>query len=218
MLAEALAFPRADDDWLVTVLIGGVLTLLGFLVLPVVLVNGYLLRVLAAAVTGEETPPRFSDWVDLFVDGLLVIVVQFVYVGVPSFVLSLLVAVAFGFGTVGPTLGVLLVLAVGGVVLAAVYLLPAALANFARTGNLADAFDLRTVARAALTTDYALAVVLAIAVSVVLGFIGGLLLVVLVGAFVLFYVQVVAYHLFGQGFARGIGLEAPAEEPVRTAG
>lgn len=218
MLAEALAFPRADDDWLVTVLIGGVLTLLGVLVLPIVLVNGYLLRVLGAAVTGDETLPRFSDWLDLFIDGLLVVVVQFVYVGVPTFVLGFVATMAFGFGAVGPTLGALLVVAVGAVVLAAAYLLPAGLANFARTGNLADAFDLRTVARAALTVEYALAVVLAIAVSVVLGIVGGLLLVVLVGAFVLFYVQVIAYHLFGQGFARGLGLEAPAEEPVRTAG
>lgn len=32
-----------------------------------------------------------------------------------------------------------------------------------------------------------------------------LLSVVLVGVFVLFYLQVVVFHLFGQGFARGLG-------------
>ena len=61
MLGDALSFPRNDDDWLETVLIGGVLSILGVLVVPAILVNGYLLRVLEAAVADEETPPRFED-------------------------------------------------------------------------------------------------------------------------------------------------------------
>lgn len=221
MLSEALSVPRAGDDWLETVLIGGVLSILGFLVLPVFVVNGYLLRVLRAGVEGDETPPSFTDWVDLFVDGLLMLVVQFVYVGLPTAFLGFIVAAFAVITTVSTsysprpgsmalagglaTLAVLLVAV--GILLVAGYLLPAALANFARTGDFAAAFHLRTVLRAAFSVDYFVALVLVIAVSLVLGVVGGLLVFVLVGIFVLFYLQMVVYYLFGQGFARGLGLE-----------
>jgi len=229
MLFEALAFPRAGDDWLETLLVGGVLSLLGVLVVPAIVVNGYLVRVLRAGVEGDETLPRFTDWVDLFVDGLLVLLVELVYVGVTTFVLAGLVFVGVALGWVTAAVGVrgpvrtlgaiygsaLLLVGLFGFLLAA-YLLPAALANFARTDDVVAAFHLGTVARAAFTADYLVAVVLAIAVSVVLGVVGGLLLLVLVGVFVLFALQVVVYHLFGQGFARGLAsraVEQPAAEP-----
>lgn len=224
MLAEAFSFPRRDDDWLVTVLIGGVLTLLGFLVIPAILVNGYLLRVTRAAVRGEAEPPAFDDWGELLVDGVLVWVVELVYVGVPGLLLALIMGtfVVITAVTTSTTVGVapraatgialvvgLALLAVLGTLLVvAAYLLPAALANFARTGDVLAAFHLGTVARAAFSVDYLVAVLLAIVVAVVLGTVGGFLSVILIGVFVLFYMQLVIYHLFGQGFARGHG---PAE-------
>lgn len=232
MLSEALDFPRAGDEWLETVLIGGVLSILGFLVLPVFVVNGYLLHVLEAGVRGDETPPRFTDWVDLFVDGLLVLVVQFVYVGLPAVFFTVVVG-SFAVITAvttsasprpGPTaaaggLVTLAVLLVLGLVLAlAAYLLPAALANFAWTGEFGGAFHLRTVARAAFSADYLVAVLLVIVVSIVLGVVGGLLVFVLVGIFVLFYLQMVVYYLFGRGFAGGLGLEPAADEAAEATG
>lgn len=223
MLSESLEFPRASDDWLQTVLIGGVLSLLGFLVIPAILVNGYLLRALRAGVEGEPSPPAFDDWGELLVDGVLVWVVELVYVGIPAFLLfvvigsfALVAGVSSSMGAapdpgVGAVVGGLVALVFGlAVVLLLVvagYLLPAALANFALTGEFTAAFDLRTVARAAFSVDYLTAMVLVIAVSLVLGFVGAMLSVILVGVFVLFYLQVVVYHLFGQGFARGLGLE-----------
>lgn len=223
MLSEALTFPREDDDWLETVLIGGVLSLLGVLIVPAILVNGYLLRVMTAAVEGEETPPRFEDWADLFVDGLLVWFVQLVYVGVPAFLLTLVVGSFLVVASVststgappepGPAAGAgvllaLAILAILGIVLVlAAFLLPAALANVARTGDVTAAFHLRTIAGAAFSADYVVALVLVVAVSIVLGSIGAALTVVVVGIFVLFYLQVVIYHLFGQGFASGLADE-----------
>lgn len=211
MLSEALAFPRADDDWLKTVLIGGVLSIFSFLIIPGIVINGYLLRVTRAAVESDETPPRFEDWVDLFVDGLLVWIVQFVFVGLPVLLLALVGAFGYGFAVVGPDVAGLLVLVAVVVLLVIAYVLPAAIANFALTGEFTAAFDLRTVTRAAASMDYLVAILLVIAVSIVLGFIGGLLTIILVGVFVLFYLQMVIYHLFGQGFARGVGLESSAE-------
>ena len=228
MLREALVFPRSDDDWLETVLIGGVLSLLGVLLVPAIFVNGYLLRVMGAAVRVEENAPRFEDWGDLFVDGLLVWVVELVYVGLPTVFLvfvvgsfTLVTSVSSSAGA-GPTpwttagaglvVAVVLLAVVGILLLLAAFLLPAALANFARTGDVGAAFHLRTVAGAAFTGEYVIAVLLAIGVSVVLGLVGSVLSVMVVGFFVLFYLQVVVYHLFGQGFAAGLGVEADGND------
>lgn len=233
MLSKALEFPRTDEDWLQTVLIGGVLSVLGFLVIPVIIVNGYLLRVLRAGVEGDPTPPRFEDWGDLLVDGILLWIIQFVYIGIPAFLMALVVGSFAVIATVTTSTGadpsgsavaaggivtLLALLAVGLLLLVATYLLPAALANFARTGEFTAAFHLRTVARAAFSVDYLVAVVLVIAVSIVLGFIGGLLVLILVGIFVLFYLQMVVYHLFGQGFAAGLDLEPAAAATDEPAG
>lgn len=69
-----------------TVLAGGLLVAFGFLVLPSVLVAGYLLRVLRA---DEESPvPSFGDVRALLVDGLRAYGVWFVYAVVPLSLLS----------------------------------------------------------------------------------------------------------------------------------
>ena len=154
--------------------------------------------------------------------------VELIYVGVPAFLLAIAVgsftvvtSVSSSSGATpapsgGPGAGALVAVGVltvlGVLLLLAVFLLPAALANVARTGDVAAAFHLRTVARAAFTGDYLVAVVLAIAVSIVLGLVGAALSVVVVGIFVLFYLQVVVYHLFGQGFAGGLGIEPGMSE------
>lgn len=235
MLSEALEFPFEGDDWLQTVLIGGVLSLFSFLILPGILVNGYLLRLVRAGVNGDDTPPKFGEWIALLVDGVLVWVVQFVYAAVPTFLLVLVmgsftvvtdVSTSTGPDPAASPDGALLGGVVGGLVaivlvllvLAAVYLMPAALANYARTGDFTDAFALRTVAAGAFSSEYLLAIVLVVVVSIVLGLIGSLLTLVLVGVFVLFYLQMVVYHLFGQGFARGLDLENTPDAPSDTEG
>ena len=185
--------------------------------------NGYLLRVTRAAVASEPTAPEFDEWADLFVDGILVWVIELVYVGIPTFLLLLVIVPFFVVTSAGVSSGISgSAMAVGGlvgglvflvVILALViagYLLPGALANFARTGEFTAAFDLRTVARGAFTGDYLVAILLVIVVSIVLGFVGAMLSVILVGVFVLFYLQVVVFHLIGTGFAQGLGQRSAA--------
>jgi hypothetical protein len=216
MLGDSLAYPWHGDDWLKTILIGGILSILGVFIIPSLIVQGYLIRVLRSAANDEQEPPVFEEWVELTIDGLKVIIVQLVYFIVPLIVLF--AAIAFvGFGAfsasqgsnLGAGIGLIggLVMLVGFLLmLVAAYLLPAALANFAYNDDFGAAFDFGTVTDAAFTADYFVAVVLAIVVGIVLGFIGGLLTVILVGIFVLFYLQVVIYYLFGRGYAEGLGV------------
>ena len=224
MLSDALSFPRRGDDWLSTLLVGGVLTLLSVLVLPAFVLQGYLVRVLDHAARRERTPPSFTQWGALFVDGLKLTVANVVYglvVLVPLTIVlgALLIIVPSGPTPVDPGTtpvppsagsgeGLLVFFAlVALVVLLAIavsYLLPAALANFAIEGRLRAAFDVRTVIAGAFTSDYAVAWLLAVVVGLVGGIVGTALSAVVVGLFVLFYVQVVSYYLFGLGFARGL--------------
>jgi hypothetical protein len=205
MLGDALSFPRSGDDWIPTLLIGGVLSVLSVLVLPVFVVQGYLVRVLRAAANDETDAPSFTDWGGLFVDGLKLFVINIAYslvIAVPYFALFFVL-----FGSNDGMSALSLVLALVTVVLALVvgYFIPAAFANFALEDDFGAAFDFGTIKSAAFTSDYAIAWVLAILVGAVGGFIGAALSVVLVGILVLFYVQVSVYYLFGRGFAKGLG-------------
>jgi hypothetical protein len=208
MLGDALSFPRQSDDWLPTLLIGGVLSVLGFLIVPIFIVQGYFVRVLAAAARGERAAPSFTDWGGLIVDGVKLFVLNLVY-GLLLLIPLGIVAVATGvaasggdasrvFAGIVGLVGLLVVAALGLVV---AYIVPAAATNFAMEGRLGAAFDFSTVFGAAFTGDYAVAWLVAVVVAVVGGLIGSALSVVVVGIFVLFYVQVSTFYLFGRGFA-----------------
>lgn len=201
-----------------TILIGGVLSLIGgFIFVTVLPVQGFLVRVLRSAAEDEREPPVFDQWGDLFVDGIKVIVIQIAYLVVPMIVLLFGMFVsgigflsasegatgAAGIGAVGA-----LFLLVGGLLVVLVsYLVPAALANFAYEDSFGAAFDVGTVVDAAFTTDYLVAVVLALIVSLVLGFVAFLLTFLIVGVFLSFYVQMSVFYLFGRGYAMGLDLE-----------
>jgi hypothetical protein len=221
MLGDALGFPRSSDDWIQTVLIGGALVLFGFFVVPGIIVQGYTVRVLERAGRPDAVAPSFTEWGDLFVDGLKAFAINLIY-SIPLIVLYVaLLFVVAGAGSVDPGSGAgaglgvvslglgLAFLAVG---LAVAFVVPAATANFAREDSFGAAFDLGTIRRGALSGSYVKAWLLALVVGVVLGTLFSFLAVLLVGIPLLFYLQVVLYYLFGRGFAEGLD----AGRTVRT--
>lgn len=214
MLSEALEYPRARDDWLKTILIGGVLTLFSWLVVPAILVAGYIVRVLRSTMAGEETPPVFDDWGDLFGDGLRATVIGLVYGLIPGLVFAV-VAVFGGLLASGDSglltgLGGLTIL-LGGLValilgLAAAYVLPAALANFAETGRMSAGFSWSTLRPVLFNSVYATAWATGFAIVLVAGIVSSVLNVVpflgvVVGAFVGFFAAVAAYYVIGTTWA-----------------
>jgi len=225
MLGDAISYPRQGDDWLKTVLIGGVLSLLGFLVVPLFLVTGYLVRVLRSAAYDEAEPPVFDEWGDLLVDGLKAFVIGLVYVGIP---LALLFAGAFALGVGGALVGgsagaglgiagLLFALVMGVITIVAGYAVPAATANFACNDDFGAAFAFGDVVEVVIDGDYFAAWVLALVIGIVGGVIGNLLAFVIVGIFVLFYVQVSVYYLFGRGYGKARGLGGSAADTAVTA-
>lgn len=259
MLEAALRFPLASDDRVSTLLIGGALLavslfastlavlfvpfglLVSLLVFPVSLVvQGYLVRVLRGAATGDRAAPSFTDWGGLLVDGLKLLFVSLVYglvvvvplvvlvvVGVGSFTVTGGVESGMGMETAtaaaptvtGPNAAVSAGLLVGvGVVfllsLVVSYLLPAALTNFALRDSLSAAFDLGTLRQVVFSTDYLLGVLLGYVVGGALAGVAAGFSLLLVGIPALFYAQVFTYYCFGRGFAEARESMAPGTERV----
>ncbi|MFB6123528.1 MAG: DUF4013 domain-containing protein [Haloferacaceae archaeon] len=221
MLNDALRFPMRRDGWLRTVVVGGVLALLSLLVLPAIVLQGYVVRVFRVATAdvgpGESRElPRFSDWGALLADGVKLLAVNVVYslvVVVPlGLVVAGIAALAGSTGRRGALLAGVIGLAFGSVVLifglVVAFVAPAAYANFAIEGRLAAAFDVETIRRGVFTPQYVSAWIYATLVAVVGGTIGTALSVAVVGVFLLFYAQVVAAFLFGRGFATGLAATA----------
>ncbi|MEF8853763.1 MAG: DUF4013 domain-containing protein [Haloarculaceae archaeon] len=226
MLGEALSYPRDDEDLVRPFLIGSVLLLVSFVIgLTIIPLYGYLLRVLDDGRTGERGLPAFDDWEAIIIDGLKVFVVNLIYTGIPSIVLSVVGGFVFfvvavsGFAVAGPGEGgggagafVLLVLLVGGLValvafllvLVATLMLPAALARMYVHDDFTAALDVREVFGVAKNGDYLVAVLLAFVVGFGFSLVGGLLSIVLVGVPILLYGFMVVFHLYGQGYARAV--------------
>ncbi len=202
MIGDALSYPKSGESWLRTVLIGGLLLLFSWLIVPAILLQGYLLRVLRAGSEEAVEPPVFDEWADMLVDGLKVIAVAIGFFLVP-FVLAVLLGLAFG-GFEAGAIGFLVGVVVFAAYLVAAYLLPAGLTNMAMEGSLGAAFDTDVLRRVGGSSDYLVAVASAIVIGVILGAVASMLTVVLVGVFLLFYVQVAMYYLIGRGYGQAM--------------
>lgn len=224
-LNEALTFPTEREDWIKTVLIGGVLTFLGFLVIPAILVAGYVVHTIRESLEGSTAPPEFDDWGALLVDGIQAVVIGFVYMLVPAIVGGITVggsilAIATGTGEgVMAGAGLALVGFFVSFVLTVVfgYLGVAGVVNFAREERLGAGFDFGVIKMVALDSDFAVAWLIAFVVFIVASVVVGLLNAIpflgfLIGSFVFFYVDIVAAKLWAGGYADAVGLHDAAAD------
>jgi hypothetical protein len=238
MISESLDYLRNSDDAVRTVVIGGVLGFLSFLLIPTFFVIGYLLRVIRAAGAGDEQAPAFDDWGDMGIEGVKAFAVTFVWSLIPVAIASVLVFFGVlgvasnnsGLGAVGFLLLLVSALVTLILSLALAYVLPAVLANFAHEGTIGSGFDFGTIRQVVTDREYARGWVYAFAVilgvAVVIGVINvipllGQLITFVLGPFAFFYASVAAYYIIGKTFAevqmldvRDEDSEMPGEQPV----
>lgn len=209
MFDDALSYPSNADDWLKPLLIGGSLMLFSFLIIPAFLVQGYSIRVLRSAAKDEDTPPSFTEWGDLLVDGLKMTIISLCYF-IPCLIVVILLFVVFSDGGWALLFGVFLLLAV------VAYIYHVALTNFALAESIDAAFELRRIGNAAFTTRYFIAVSLAVVVGAVLYFVALLLFFtyvgVLIGMLVQFYAQVMVFYLLARGCGPCLRPESKPDE------
>lgn len=216
---ETLAkYPMESDDWIVTVAIGGIATLLSFFIIPIFLVTGYMIRALRAGMEGANEPPVFDEWGELFREGVVAAVISFVYQIIPTIVFAVFVGGSLAAFLTGSDsgAGVGFVAFFGGLffwwVLAIVfgYIGFAGVANYAKEGDIGAGFDFSVIKTVITSRSYAVAWLYVIALNIVVGVITGLLNIVpvlggIVGIFLSFYALIIAGWLWGDGFASAIG-------------
>lgn len=227
-IEDVAKFPVQDeDDWILTVLIGGVLVFLGFLFVPILLVYGYMVGVMRGGVEGDAEPPRFEAWGDLLVDGTKAFVVVMVYQIVPAVVGGGLLAlfVLIGVGVESGAITMLGIVLGGGLwaILAVAfgYVGMAGVVNFAVEDEIAAAFDLATLKTVATSKDWLVAWAVYIALTFVAGLVGSL---GITYPFASFYALSAGSRAFGEAFASATGTtkaasdrtaaDAPAAEPL----
>ena len=219
MITASLTYPRESDEWVKTVVLGGLLTLLGFLVVPTVLVAGYLVRVLRGTMHGDDAPPQFDDWGSLAGDGVRAFAIALAYGLVPAVVVAVTAGLAAAAAGPGPRSGLvvgavglgggLLALALG---LLAAYVVPAAVANYAEQGSIRSGFAVGDLRPVLMSGTYATAWLTGFVVVLGAGVVAAVLNVVpllgtVVGAFVGFYAVTAAYYLVGHAWGDCRGLE-----------
>lgn len=209
---DALTYPTSRENWAKTVLIGGGLLVLSFLLVPAIVAYGYVVEAIRRSLEGEDEPPEFDDWGDLLVDGIQAWVIGLLYLLVPLAVAAVTVGGAMFTILSGGDVSASLAGLFGGLALSSLlalvfgYFGVVAIVNFAREGTFGAAFDFGTIFGVATDSRYAVAWLVSVLVFVAVGVVTGVLAAIpLVGwiasAFVAFYAQVVVANLWGVGFA-----------------
>lgn len=145
---DSLEYSAKD---LKTLLILGVCYFLTFLFLPVFLIYGYSYRVTKIAVegmiNGNDPLPEFDNVIDMFVDGIKVVVVYIAYLLIPLIVFILFALLSSAIGGSGETILMVLGTLVTFILIIFAYLMSmmgvANMANY--DGSLSKAFDFKEI-------------------------------------------------------------------------
>lgn len=193
---DETAVPPVYEDW-AALLVDGLrafLVVLGYFVVPVLLIGTALIAFVLPISTFTVVEQSASGGVDVATD-----------TGAAAGGMDALTLVALIVG--------LLLVAVSSVsLLVAFYALPAGLARFAETDRMGPAFAIRRLWPVLTTGSYAIAWLLALVVTIGAGMIVGVVSVFpilgfVAGVAVTYYGNVVAFRLYGQGYAKATPVE-----------
>lgn len=84
IISNAVKYP--SYDWK-KVIILGILFILSFIIIGIFFVFGYYLRIVKSTIAGIDELPEFDDWGNMFIDGLKVLVVNFIYLLIPGIII-----------------------------------------------------------------------------------------------------------------------------------
>ena len=219
-VGKALGFPFEDKDWIVKILIGGIL-----LLIPIVnfIVFGYTFKVLQkAAREGVYEFPAWGDWGSLFGQGFFVFLVGLIYFLVPGILYaiggvflggSILAGAGHSYGAL-PLIGMgILFLALGGVIgLVISLIVPMAMTVYAATGEFGQVFNFGGIFSRISSNagNYVVAILIYIGLGIVLGIVSKIpLLGLIIDIFAGFYVAVVMSYLFGSVYRGNAALATP---------
>jgi len=209
-IIEEIKFPSKDSEWIQKVLIGGIVS-----VIPIVnlIASGYLLKVMKGAMDGKPEMPKWDDWGNLFMKGLMATIIGLIYMIIPILILlvsagSMLAAALSGnsemlMGALAGAAGGFLIFLLLAVVLG--FLIPMALSMYVKENNFGAAFRVGDVIARIKSVfgDYLMVYIVVIALYLILAILSGIpVLGLLIMIFGSFYISAVAYKMFGDVCAR----------------
>jgi hypothetical protein len=212
-IGKAFGFVFEDPEWVIKVLVGGLVSLGGILLSPILIgffflfvLGGYSLELLRNVRNGLEHPlPRWENWGDKAVKGLKLFVIFLIW-AIPIIAMSIVpVAISIIAGKnedLAPLAFVASICFGCGSFLWGIWLAvlsPAIYARFAETEQISAGFELNrllTFTRENLG-DIIVAVLISLVASIV-ALIAGFVLCVIGLLFTTFWSSLVQFHLFGQ--------------------
>lgn len=207
---KIIKFPMEDKDWIMKIIIGGVLS-----IIPIVnfISSGYQLKVMKNAINKKPGMPEWKGFIDLFVKGLIIFVIALLFMIVPLIIFG---AIA-GFGVISVIMGdltnpynivlaILPALFIGGILFLIIgFVLPMAIAMYAKSDNFSDAFKFSEILNRikSIFGEYLVSYI----VIVIFGIILGLIMLIpligwIIGFFGTFYLGVVALNMFGKLYTK----------------
>ncbi|MFQ3295275.1 MAG: hypothetical protein ACI8VE_002360 [Natrialbaceae archaeon] len=223
-IEQMATYPMESDDWVMTVLIGGVAMLFSFLIIPMFIVSGYFVKTLRAGMEGATDPPTFDDWGSIFKEGFVAavigliyqiptIIVFFIFVG--GSILAFLTGSEAGVGAgLAGLFGGLFLSWILSIVFSIIGL--AGVANYAQERRFGAGFDFGLITDVITDSSYLMAWVYIVALQIVVGLIAGFLNIIpllggIIGVFLTFYGVIIAGWILGHGFAEAVGQNAASE-------
>lgn len=197
MIARCFKYPFQGDGDKKRLALGGLLFLGSALVFPMILLYGYLTRVVRHVVLEEPEMPEFDNWGGMFVTGIQALVVLVAYPLVAAVAIGL-VGALWWFG-LAPDVLLLVTLIFAPTV--AAYFGPAAFINFATVGELSAAFDFGTIRDGATTSTYFVGWISGLLISSVGVSLASMLSIVLIGIPLMFYMFIVGWSVIARGYA-----------------
>jgi hypothetical protein len=231
-IAKAFTYMLEDENWVTKLGIGAVLTFFSWLLLPIPLLVGYSVAVLRNVRDGYERPlPEWDDWGKLFMDGLFIMIAQFVYT-LPLLLLLCVITVGMvasaGMAELSEEMAVASFLATFGLsacffllwYVAFIFISPAIMIQYGRTGQLGSCFrfgEVIAIVRRNMADILIIFMIVLVITFVFLGLTSVLSAIFCIGQVISLlitvafspYIMMVSGHLYGQIAAKesGIGPE-----------
>lgn len=227
---KAVRFVTEDKTWLSKLLIGVLMSVLSFLIVPALILQGYVIKIIRRVMNGAwDGLPEWDDWSDLLRDGFFVTVAEIVYT--LPFILLMIVGIAATGGLASLTgsedaagliattggLGMLCLIFI--FIVALLLLMPAILIQYAIKDDLGALFrfsEVFAIMRANISDiliAFLVSVVATLAITLVTGVLSlvpclGWIVAFLIGLATAPYISFVTGHLYGQIAAKVLGNKA----------
>jgi hypothetical protein len=232
-VSKAFRFVFDDKQWITKLLIGAVMSVLSFFIIPAFILQGYLVKLVRQVMGGNDKElPEWMDYGKLLRDGFFVTIGQLIW-ALPFILLMLIMGmVTGGLGSMANSSGDMVAAATTGAgllmaclalltVIAFLFLTPALLIQYAREDEFGalfrfgEIFDIIRDHMADILIAFLVSVVAVLAISVVTGIVAivpclGWIAAVLIGLAMGPYIQFVTGHLYGQIAAKLPGSKAAA--------